>query len=77
MSKRRNKVVSLPVIEPDAAGIDVGATEMFVAMPADRDPEPIRCFPYLHRRSGKTGGLASAVPDSDRSHAVDRSVLTT
>ena len=45
MSKQRNKVVSLPVIEPNAAGIDVGATEIFVAVPADRDPEPIRCFP--------------------------------
>jgi transposase len=45
MSKLRNKVVSLPVIEPNAAGIDIGATEIFVAVPADRDPEPIRCFP--------------------------------
>ncbi len=45
MSKQRNKVVSLPVIEPNAAGIDIGATEIFVAVPADRDPEPIRSFP--------------------------------
>ena len=45
MYKQRNKVVSLPVIEPNAAGIDVGSTEIFVAVPADRDPEPIRCFP--------------------------------
>jgi transposase len=45
MSKQRNKAVSLPVIEPNAAGIDVSATEIFVAMPADRDLEPIRCFP--------------------------------
>ncbi len=45
MSKQRNKVVSLPVIEPNAAGIDVGATEIFMAVPADRNPEPIRCFP--------------------------------
>jgi len=28
--KKRNKVGSLPVIEPNAAGIDVGATEIFV-----------------------------------------------
>lgn len=45
MSKQRNKVVSLPVIEPNAAGIDIGATEIFVAVPAGRDPEPIRSFP--------------------------------
>ncbi len=45
MSKQRNKAVSLPVIKPNAAGIDIGATEIFVAVPADRDPEPIRSFP--------------------------------
>ena len=45
MAKKRNKVASLPVIEPNAAGIDVGATEIFVAVPADRDPESVRCFP--------------------------------
>jgi transposase len=45
MPKQRSRVASLPVIEPNAAGIDVGATEIFVAVPADRDPEPVRCFP--------------------------------
>lgn len=44
MPSKRNVVTTLPVIDPDAAGIDVGATEMFVAVPADRDPRPIRCF---------------------------------
>ena len=34
MAKKRNKVTSLPVTEPNAAGIDVGATEIFVAVPA-------------------------------------------
>jgi len=31
-------------LEPDAAGIDIAATEVYVAVPTDRDPEPIRCF---------------------------------
>jgi transposase len=31
-------------MNPDAAGIDIGATEIYVAVPADRDPEPIRMF---------------------------------
>jgi transposase len=35
---------SLQCIEPDAAGIDVGATEIYVAVPPDRDPNPVRCF---------------------------------
>jgi hypothetical protein len=34
---------------PDAAGIDVGASELFVAVSADRDPEPVRSFPTITR----------------------------
>src|SRR4029077_12680529 len=37
-------VPSLSCIEPSAAGIDVGATEIFVAIPQDRDPSPVRSF---------------------------------
>jgi hypothetical protein len=33
-----------PVLEPNAAGIDVGAREMYVAIPPDRDSEPVRVF---------------------------------
>lgn len=40
----KNKRVALPVLNPDAAGIDIGATEIYVAVPADRDPEPVRMF---------------------------------
>jgi transposase len=35
----------MPVMRADAAGIDVGATELYVAVPMDRDAEPVRCFP--------------------------------
>ncbi|MGB6940819.1 MAG: IS110 family transposase [Bryobacteraceae bacterium] len=31
-----------PVFEPNAAGIDIGAREIFVAVPADRDEHPVR-----------------------------------
>jgi transposase len=34
----------LPVLQADAAGIDVGAEEVFVAVPADRSAEPVRSF---------------------------------
>jgi len=44
MTKKRNRTASLPLLEPDAAGIDIGATQVFVAVPADRDPEPVRSF---------------------------------
>lgn len=44
MPTKKSKAVSLPVVDPDAAGIDIGATQIFVAVPPDRDPEPVRCF---------------------------------
>ncbi len=34
----------LPTIYPCAAGIDIGAEEIVVAVPPDRDPEPVRVF---------------------------------
>lgn len=34
----------LPVLNRDAAGIDVGAREHYVAVPAERDEQPVRCF---------------------------------
>lgn len=36
--------MSLECIESNAAGIDVGATEIYVAVPQDRDPQPVCCF---------------------------------
>jgi transposase len=33
-----------PVVNPHAAGIDIGATTIYVCVPLDRDPEPIRHF---------------------------------
>jgi transposase len=31
-----------PVFELNAAGIDIGAREIYVAVPADRDEQPVR-----------------------------------
>ena len=45
---RRRKGMTLddrPILEPNAAGIDIGAREIFVAVPADRDENPVRVFP--------------------------------
>jgi transposase len=47
---------ALPLINADAAGIDVGAKEHLVAVPCDRDSQPIRTFqaftPELHELAG-------------------------
>ena len=50
MAKRSKKrCEELPILHPDAAGIDVGASELFVAVSADRDPQPVRSFPTFTR----------------------------
>ena len=43
MAKRREKrECKAVVLEPDAAGIDIGAEEIYVAVPPDRDEESPR-----------------------------------
>jgi transposase len=44
VKKGRKKIAKLPIINPNAAGIDIGATQIFVAVPPDRDAESVRCF---------------------------------
>ena len=43
---RKENAISFdrPVLEPNAAGIDVGARQMFVSVPPDRDNQPVRAF---------------------------------
>jgi transposase len=41
---KTNAATSAPVLNPHAAGIDIGATTAYVAVPVDRDPEPVRSF---------------------------------
>ena len=61
---------ALPVINADAAGIDVGAKEHLVAVPCDRDPQPVRTFqaftPELHELAGwlKRCGIKSVALES-------------
>ena len=35
---------ALEIVRPDAAGIDIGDSEHWVAISPDRDSEPVRCF---------------------------------
>lgn len=41
---RPTRHIAPATIRPDAAGIDVGATEVHVAVNPERDPEPVRTF---------------------------------
>lgn len=45
MKHQHKTTASLPVLNSHAAGIDIGATEVFVAVPEDVDPQPVRRFP--------------------------------
>lgn len=46
--KKRKQKISIhqawPLINPDAAGIDLGSREHWVAVPVDRDAQPVRAF---------------------------------
>jgi len=49
MSRKRksHQKTGAPVLlslNPKAAGVDIGATEIYIAVPGDRDPQPVRCF---------------------------------
>ena len=75
VKKSKRRCDTLPILHPDAAGIDVGATELYVAVSADRDPHPVRCFPHVHSRSACVGRLACAVRDSFCRDGVNQRVL--
>src|SRR5213080_5360985 len=45
--RRSSKKTGTPVLHslnPNAAGVDIGATEIYIAVPADRDAQPVRHF---------------------------------
>jgi transposase len=45
--RRSSKKTGTPVLHslnPHAAGVDIGATEIYIGVPADRDPQPVRHF---------------------------------
>jgi hypothetical protein len=57
VSKGANKkkvAVMTHVIEPNAAGIDVGSTKMFVAVPLGGDPQAGTAFYDVHKRPRRT-----------------------
>src|SRR6516164_9877365 len=44
MREMQSEDVSLEVVQPDAAGIDIGNESHFVAVPPSRDNQPVRRF---------------------------------
>src|SRR5467141_4995726 len=44
MRKIQSQDLSLEVVHPDAAGIDIGNESHYAAVPPSRDSQPVRCF---------------------------------
>src|SRR5438105_2452067 len=44
VKKKKGRMVQLPEMRSHAAGIDIGAEEIFVAVPQAVDPDPVRKF---------------------------------
>jgi hypothetical protein len=71
--KSRQKIGApmLSCLNLNAAGIDIGATEIYIAVPGDRDPEPVRCFATFTARASihppPVADSVSSVPRADRS----------
>jgi transposase len=42
--RHTTRTATPPILIPHAAGIDIGATEIYICVPLDRDPQPIRRF---------------------------------
>ena len=49
---KKRRLDELACVYPNAAGLDIGSAEIVVAVPPERDPEPVRVFatftPDLH-----------------------------
>jgi transposase len=56
MRRIQSEVISLEVVHPDAAGIDIGNESHYVAVAPSRDKQPVRCF-------GCTTGELKAMAD--------------
>jgi transposase len=46
---------NIPILNPNAAGMDIGAEEIYVAVPADRDEQPVQRFATF---TGELGRLS-------------------
>ena len=72
--KIQSQDLSLEVVHPDAAGIDIGNEVHYVAVPPNRTAKPYVASDAPPGTEGD-GGLAQAMRDPDHGPAIDRGVL--
>jgi transposase len=61
----------LPIMHPDAAGIDIGAEEIFVSVPPDRDIDSVRRFDTFTRDLIALADWLQQCNGSDDLHRLD------
>src|SRR5262249_36949369 len=44
MGQQTKRAQQLAGVHPNAAGLDIGAREIYACVPPERDQEPVRCF---------------------------------
>ena len=71
----RDQTDNFEVINPNAAGIDVGSEQMFVAVPSDRDPGACWRLRFIHGRFAPFGRLAYPVQNHVGGDGIHRSLL--
>ena len=74
-SQRSRERALLEKVHLNAAGIDVGADTHWVAVPEDRDENPVRSFGVFTSDLIALCDWLKAMPDRDRRHGIDRSLL--
>jgi transposase len=73
--KIQSEDLSLEVVHPHGAGMDIGNESHYLALPPTRDRQPVRRFGCATSELKGWRSLAEAVCDSDHSAAIDWSVL--
>jgi hypothetical protein len=86
MSKQRKSTMpsvhAKPIQRKHAAGIDIGATSIYVAVPVDRDPQPVRSFQtflghYYRRMRAKLGAPKAITATAHKLARILYHLLTT
>ena len=80
MNRKRSKSKverTMPMVHPNAAAIDVGATMHMAAVRADRAPEPVRSFGTFTTDLRSVGPLVYGMRRRDRRHEIDQRLLDT
>ncbi len=68
---------SLPCFFPDTAGIDIGSKSHFVAVPSERDSNPVREFSTFTADLHQNGQLAKRMQHQNHYNGIHRRLLDT